>query len=54
MERTVTCLIIPTDVQEAPAVKDTPHKFKMTPGSVGFARPRIIPPTDAINREPVS
>jgi pyruvate dehydrogenase (quinone) len=50
VERTVTCLIFPTDIQEAEAVKETPHKFKMTPGSIGFARPQIIPPEPDINR----
>jgi pyruvate dehydrogenase (quinone) len=50
VERTVTCLIFPTDVQEQEAVKETPHKFKMTPGSVGFSRPRVIPPQRDIER----
>ncbi len=43
VERTPTCLIFPTDVQEADAVKDTPHKFKMTPGGIGVSKPRVIP-----------
>ena len=50
VERTVTCLILPTDVQEAPAVKKTPHQFKMTPGGVGFEPPRIIASKEAIQR----
>ncbi len=50
VERTVTCLIIPTDIQETKAVEKTPQKFKITPGSVGFARPRIIASEDSINR----
>lgn len=50
-ERTVTALIIPTDIQEAEAVEETPHKFKMTPGSLGYLRPHIVPPhKDAIDR----
>src|SRR5690606_2598882 len=43
VERTPTCLIFPADVQEMDAVKETPHKFKMTPGSIGVSRPRIVP-----------
>ncbi|REK12678.1 MAG: thiamine pyrophosphate-requiring protein [Planctomycetota bacterium] len=50
IERTVTCLIFPTDVQEQEAVKETPHEFKMTPGSVGFARPRVLPPDEDLHR----
>lgn len=50
VERTVTCLIFPTDIQEAKAIEQTPHEFKMTPSSVGIVRPRIVPPDDAINR----
>ncbi|MBW3596056.1 MAG: thiamine pyrophosphate-requiring protein [Planctomycetes bacterium] len=50
VERTVTCLIFPTDVQEMKAVKETPHKFKMTPGSIGFAPPRIIASEPAVKQ----
>jgi pyruvate dehydrogenase (quinone) len=50
VERTVTCLIFPTDLQEAKAVKQTPHKFKMIPGTVGVTKPRILPPDDALGR----
>lgn len=48
VERTVTCLIFPGDVQEMPAVKETPHKFKHSPGGVGFAPPRVIASPAAI------
>ncbi len=44
VERTPTCLIIPTDVQELKASEETKHAFKMIPGSVGVVRPRILPP----------
>ncbi|MBW3540043.1 MAG: thiamine pyrophosphate-requiring protein [Planctomycetes bacterium] len=50
VERTPTCLIFPTDVQEAKAVKKTPHAFKMIPGSIGVVKPRVIPPDEALNR----
>lgn len=49
-ERTVTCVIFPTDIQEAEAVKDTPHAFKHTPGSIGYAPPRVVAPDEPINR----
>ena len=42
-ERTVTCVIVPTDVQEQPAEDEPPHKFKMVPGTVGFNEPRVLP-----------
>lgn len=49
-ERTVTCLIFPTDIQETKAVKETPHSFKMFPGSVGYVAPRTVPPPEAFQR----
>ena len=42
-ERTPTCLILPTDVQELPAVPDPPHEHYMAHSSVGFSRPRVLP-----------
>lgn len=42
-ERTVTCVIIPHDVQEARAVEDTPHEFKHNPSSLGYRSPRVLP-----------
>lgn len=45
-ERTVTALIVPADLQDAKAVKETPHQFKMAPGSLGVIKPRILPPKD--------
>ena len=41
-ERTVTCLIFPNDVQEMEA-GEVPHAFKVSPGSVGTAWPRVVP-----------
>ena len=41
--RTVTCVIIPTDIQEMPAEEEPPHKFKMVPGTVGYSEPRVLP-----------
>lgn len=48
-ERTVTCLILPNDVQEMAATK-VPHKFKVAPGSVGMAWPRIVPDDGDLRR----
>jgi pyruvate dehydrogenase (quinone) len=42
-ERTVTCLIVPTDIQEADAVPEPPHEFKVNPSSAGYVAPRIVP-----------
>ncbi|MCU1450175.1 MAG: Pyruvate oxidase [Acidimicrobiales bacterium] len=49
-ERTVTCLILPNDVQERDAVEPTPHRFHVAPGSVGFAWPHVVPSRDALKR----
>src|SRR5438105_11794671 len=49
-ERTVTCLILPNDVQEKDAQETPPHEFKMVPGSVGFAWPRVVPPEPELQR----
>jgi pyruvate dehydrogenase (quinone) len=50
VERTVTCIIFPADVQDMEAVPATPHKFKMVPSSLGFAKPRITAPDESIER----
>src|SRR5438105_1010202 len=49
-ERTVTCLIFPNDVQEKEAAERPPHEFKVVPGSVGFAWPRVLPPDAELQR----
>ncbi|MBL26151.1 MAG: thiamine pyrophosphate-requiring protein [Rhodospirillaceae bacterium] len=38
-ERTVTCLIVPDDIQEADAVPEPPHAFGSIQSGVGHARP---------------
>ena len=48
--RTVTCIIVPADVQEMDAVERPPHEFKMVPSSLGFVQPRVIPPEEEIRR----
>jgi pyruvate dehydrogenase (quinone) len=43
-ERTVTCVIVPHDIQEEKASLEPPHEFKITPGGLGYSPPRVVPP----------
>jgi pyruvate dehydrogenase (quinone) len=45
-ERTVTCIIIPNDVQEEPAVESPERKHGSVYTGVGYSFPRIIPQED--------
>lgn len=45
-ERTVTCIIIPNDVQEMDAVEQPPRAHGTVHSSVGYQSPRIIPAED--------
>lgn len=49
-ERTVTALIVPTDVQEAEAVTPPPHEFKINPSSLGYTAPEVLPPAAELDR----
>jgi pyruvate dehydrogenase (quinone) len=42
-ERTVTCVILPNDVQEEAAVETPPHEHNMTLSGVGFHRGVLVP-----------
>src|SRR3954469_8273021 len=42
-ERTPTCLILPTDVQELDAVPSPPHEHYMAHSGIGYSRPRVLP-----------
>src|ERR1051326_8100696 len=42
-ERTVTCIIIPNDVQELKAVDEPPRKHGTVHSSPGFNPPRVVP-----------
>jgi pyruvate dehydrogenase (quinone) len=42
-ERTVTCVIIPNDVQEMPAMEEPPRKHGTVHSGVGYSSPRVIP-----------
>src|SRR5919205_1397160 len=42
-ERTPTCLILPTDLQELEAVPAPPHEHYYAHSSVGWSKPRVVP-----------
>ncbi len=42
-ERTVTCIILPNDLQEEKAVKEPPHAHATIHSGIGFSRPVIVP-----------
>jgi pyruvate dehydrogenase (quinone) len=48
-ERTVTCIILPNDVQEMP-VEAPPHKHGTIHSGIGHANPRVIPSEAELNR----
>ncbi|HEX4346410.1 MAG TPA: thiamine pyrophosphate-requiring protein [Vicinamibacterales bacterium] len=50
VERTVTCIILPNDVQELDAVKEPPHAHNTIHSSVGVCRPYVIPQDDDLRR----
>jgi pyruvate dehydrogenase (quinone) len=45
-QRTVTCVIVPHDLQEEDAVEQPPHEHGAIPSTVGWSPPRVLP-TDA-------
>ncbi len=48
--RSVTCIIIPKDVQELPAVEKLPRKANMSHSGVGYQKPRILPAETDLHR----
>src|SRR4029079_15011837 len=50
VERTVTCIILPNDVQELDAVKEPPLVHSSVHSSIGVATPFIIPHDDDLRR----
>jgi pyruvate dehydrogenase (quinone) len=42
-ERTVTCIIVPNDLQEAPAIKEPKHSHNTIHSGLGHVAPRIFP-----------
>ncbi|MBV8214238.1 MAG: thiamine pyrophosphate-requiring protein [Verrucomicrobia bacterium] len=49
-ERTVTCIILPNDVQEMQAVVDPPRAHGTIHSGVGFGSPRVIPSDSDLRR----
>lgn len=49
-ERTVTCIIVPKDVQEMDAVEAPRHAHDTVHTSVGYSVPRVIPSDDDLAR----
>ena len=50
VERTVTCVILPNDLQELDAVKEPPHAHATIHSSIGVCRPMVIPQDDDLRR----
>jgi pyruvate dehydrogenase (quinone) len=49
-ERTVTCVIIPNDLQEEEAVEVPPHKHGTVHSSAGWERPEVTPSGEQLRR----
>jgi pyruvate dehydrogenase (quinone) len=50
VERTVTCIIIPNDVQELDAVEDPPRKHGTIHSGIGLSLPHIVPRDEDLRR----
>ncbi|MGE0449397.1 MAG: thiamine pyrophosphate-requiring protein [Vicinamibacterales bacterium] len=50
VERTVTCIILPNDVQELAAVAEPPRKHGTIHSSVGVCTPYVVPEDDDLRR----
>jgi len=49
-QRTVTCIIVPNDLGEEPAVPDPPQKHGTIHSSPGWRRPRVVPERGDLER----
>ena len=49
-QRTVTCIIVPNDLGELPAVEAPPHAHGTIHSGVGYARPVVLPPAGELER----
>jgi pyruvate dehydrogenase (quinone) len=49
-ERSVACVIIPTDVQEAKEVATPPHAHGTVHSAAGYSPPRVVPADDDLHR----
>jgi pyruvate dehydrogenase (quinone) len=49
-QRSVACVIVPTDVQEADAVAAPPHEHGIVHSGVGYTPPRVLPQDEDLRR----
>ena len=49
-ERTVTCLVVPNDIQTLEAVEQPEHAHGTIHSSIGHPRPRVLPREDELDR----
>jgi pyruvate dehydrogenase (quinone) len=49
-ERTVTCVIIPKDVQEMDAVEEPSHSHGTVHSGIGYSAPRVVPRDEDLRR----
>ncbi|MBV9232099.1 MAG: thiamine pyrophosphate-requiring protein [Chloroflexi bacterium] len=49
-ERSVTCIIIPKDVQDLDAVETPPHRHNTVHTGIGYPRPHIVPTDEDLRR----
>jgi pyruvate dehydrogenase (quinone) len=49
-ERTVTAIIIPNDVQDAPAISQPPHAHGTVHSGPGYVAPRVLPTDEELDR----
>ncbi len=49
-QRSVCCVIVPTDLQDVEAVKVPPRAHGTIHSGIGYTRPRIVPPEDELRR----
>ena len=49
-ERTVTCVIVPNDLQMEPAVDSPPHAHGTVHSGPGYERPRVVPEDSQLQR----
>jgi pyruvate dehydrogenase (quinone) len=50
VERTVTCVILPHDLQDAPAVVTPPREHGMVYSGIGVSRPVVVPRDEDLRR----
>ncbi|MCW3067333.1 MAG: thiamine pyrophosphate-requiring protein [Solirubrobacterales bacterium] len=49
-DRTVTCIVVPNDLQEEPAQPSPPHAHGTVHSSIGYRAPRVIPVGEDLQR----